>query len=457
MPVTADDLEQEFQEEQNKKAQLKAKSESNFNESSGVLHHCRWVLAGGVTCGLIILLSPVASFRFQHELPMLSEESEESSRKIMPEVQPDAADLADSSEELMAHSILNRDDFGKGGFAQHIDEFLSTASRTPLNPDLCSKMRLAFGSQCPTWKWLNKYHGPEVEQRPAVFVDIGCNKGYSTADFYEHFAPTSGISKKELFKLHSNIGTPKACGVCQDCKDKGRFGKPVANPQAPIVYCIDGSPITHKNTKRVAEILKKDNPQGQGWELLWQAMTNKTGFITYEDCGTESCGIDRGTFSKKVKVPAFSYDDFAESKGIVFADLVKLDVEGEEPLVIQGMHRSLQAHKVGFLAFEIQGYSVKGWFPYFDFRRLVDLLDAYGYDCYVDSAQGGIALLTGCDSARFAQAYSNAKKLPKWYTKMKGVIPQWGNGICGLRANAEIRSILNGMSQPAHPAVPTLE
>ena len=25
----------------------------------------------------------------------------------------------------------------------------------------------------------------------------------------------------------------------------------------------------------------------------------------------------------------------------------------------------------------------------FDFRRIVDLLDAYGYECYIDSAKGG--------------------------------------------------------------------
>merc|ERR1711924_139890 len=127
-----------------------------------------------------------------------------------------------------------------------------------------------------------------------------------------------------------------------------------------------------------------------------------------------------------IEVPAYTYDDFAAKQGIKFADLVKIDTEGEEPLIIQGMHESLRANAVGFLAFEIHGHRLKGWCHHFDVRRIVDLLDAYGYECYIDSAKGGYTLLTGCFDRRFGQSYLNSKERPTWYNQMGGVIPQWG-------------------------------
>merc|ERR1712185_465754 len=100
-------------------------------------------------------------------------------------------------------------------------------------------------------------------------------------------------------------------------------------------------------------------------------------------------------------VPALTYDAFVKVHGIEWADLVKIDTEGEGPLIIQGMHESLKSRRVGFLAFEVHGTG-KGWYRAFDMRRLVDLLDAYGYTCYIDA--GGlnkIMLLTGCLDKRF--------------------------------------------------------
>merc|ERR1712023_215469 len=173
-------------------------------------------------------------------------------------------------------------------------------------------------------------------------------------------------------------------------------------------------------------------------------MTNASGTITYEDCGSEDCGImrpgDKFRAKKKPKkVPAHTYDAFAKSRGIDWADLVKIDTEGEEPLIIQGMHESLKAGRDGFLAFEVHGTG-KGWYRGFDIRRIVDLLDAYGYTCYIDA--GGahkIMLLTGCADKRFEQSYVynlNTAWFPDFYVKLGGVIPQWGNAICGLRAHA---------------------
>lgn len=299
------------------------------------------------------------------------------------------------------------------------------------------------------------YHGPDREKRSAVFVDIGCNKGYSVASFFDQFAPKAGISRKHICKIHQRLGTAKFRGVCGDCDERGRPGSGPGNHN-PHVYCIDGSPYTHNRTKEVKDILA--HPLASEWKLFHQAMTNASGTITYEDCGVEDCGISRaGDTLRKARrsivVPAMTYDSFADAQGISFADLVKIDTEGEEPLIIQGMHESLKAKKVGFLAFEIHGTG-KGWYRAFDMQRIVDLLDAYGYTCYMDAKEGRVALLTGCHGRRYSgtYCYTGAPTAVAWYDKMLGMIPQWGNAICGLRDNKEIKSILEHILLQPIPA-----
>jgi hypothetical protein len=188
-------------------------------------------------------------------------------------------------------------------------------------------------------------------------------------------------------------------------------------------------------------------------------MTNATGTVSYEGCSNEDCGIARpgderrtGKIKNMITVQAFTYDDFAKAQGIEFADLVKIDTEGQEPLIIQGMHETLKAKKVGFLAFEVHGTG-KGWYHAFDMTRLVDLLDAYGYTCYMNAMdKGRIHMLTGCNSRRFSQSYTYDGGRSKWwfppkfYDKIRGVIPQWGNAVCGLRDHAEIKQILQKLN-----------
>lgn len=348
--------------------------------------------------------------------------------------------------------VIDKHNFGNEPFSAKVRDFLETAPRSkPVDDSICKVQKSPWQSFCPSWLWLTMYHAPDKENRPAVFVDIGCNKGYSIASWYEQFAPSSGVNKKAICNIHKSLQTPKYQGVCLDCKEKAKFGN--GGGPAPKAYCIDGSPHTHAKTKQLAKMLQKDMPLAQGWKLFHNAMTNATGSITYEDCSNEDCGVARPGDKQRTKkrwrtVPAMTYDDFAKANSIDFADLVKIDTEGEEPLIIQGMHESLQAKRVGFLAFEVHG-SGKGWYRAFDMARIVDLLDAYGYTCYMDSmAPAKISLLTGCAGPRFTQSYQYYLYTPPFYKEIGGVIPQWGNAICGLRdGNPEIPRILKWMNE----------
>lgn len=62
MPVTADDLEQEFQEEQAKRAKVKAARESEVSESFWVSQWCKRLLIVGMICAVVMLIAPPAAW-----------------------------------------------------------------------------------------------------------------------------------------------------------------------------------------------------------------------------------------------------------------------------------------------------------------------------------------------------------------------------------------------------------
>lgn len=68
MPVTTDDLEAEFQEEQTKKAQVKAAADSKIEDGAWVFRNCKLMFACGVVCVLLILVVPMQPIRFQKDL-----------------------------------------------------------------------------------------------------------------------------------------------------------------------------------------------------------------------------------------------------------------------------------------------------------------------------------------------------------------------------------------------------
>ena len=246
-----------------------------------------------------------------------------------------------------------------------------------------------------SWSWLRSYLAPEQQSRAAVVVDIGCNKGYSSARVFERWQPRASLNQQSLGQAHQKLGTPKFCGVCHDCKQKSlKVPKGAHGTVTPVVHCIDGSPTTLSRTTQAMQLASPTSMAGMHFHNL--AFTNFTGTVQFGDCDAmETCSMHKGT---PVTVKAMKLDAFVVQEALRFIDVLKIDVEGAEPLVLQGAMSTLKSEKVGFVHFEANNDPKDAWKD-FDISWMVATLDDLGYSCFIEAAkQKGrfLVRLTGC-------------------------------------------------------------
>ena len=246
-----------------------------------------------------------------------------------------------------------------------------------------------------SWSWLRSYLAPEQQSRAAVVVDIGCNKGYSSARVFERWQPHALLNQQSLGHAHQKLGTPKFCGACQDCKEEPlRVPEGVHSTVMPVVHCIDGSPRTLSRTKQAMQLASPASMAGMHFHNL--AFTNFTGTVQFGDCDAmETCSMHKGT---PVTVKAMKLDAFVVQEALSFIDVLKIDVEGAEPLVLQGAVSTLKSEKVGFVHFEANSEPKDAWKD-FDISWMVATLDDLGYSCFIEAAKHKgrfLVRLTGC-------------------------------------------------------------
>lgn len=86
------------------------------------------------------------------------------------------------------------------------------------------------------------------------------------------------------------------------------------------------------------------------------ALTNANGRFAFnqeEESMLSSLLLDNGTHQRVIRVSGIRLDDFLTEKGQNRVDVIKLDLEGAEPMAFEGMAASLQSARL--LIFEING------------------------------------------------------------------------------------------------------
>jgi len=79
---------------------------------------------------------------------------------------------------------------------------------------------------------------------------------------------------------------------------------------------------------------------------------------------------------KRIECPVMRGDDFLAQEGIDDVDFLKLDVEGAEHLVLQGLENHLRRERVRFVQFE---YGRVNILTHFLLRDFYQLFESYGY------------------------------------------------------------------------------
>jgi FkbM family methyltransferase len=121
-----------------------------------------------------------------------------------------------------------------------------------------------------------------------------------------------------------------------------------------------------------------------------QAKATLTEMAVGEVAGTAElqAGVDSGTGitlnhrepdpgRTVIEVPQVTLDDHADAMGVDRIDMMKVDVEGHEPFVLQGSECLLTDRRIGAIVCELNDWHLqsKGW----DRQRLIGWMQSHGY------------------------------------------------------------------------------
>ena len=76
-----------------------------------------------------------------------------------------------------------------------------------------------YHSNCPPWAWL---HVLAATSESHTYIDIGCNRGYSSAKIFSVRAPSLKFTADRIHASTVHMeGIPQdhTCGACGDCKE----------------------------------------------------------------------------------------------------------------------------------------------------------------------------------------------------------------------------------------------
>lgn len=264
---------------------------------------------------------------------------------------------------------------------------------------------------CGEKLWMTRFN-ELAEAGDRVVYDIGCNKGYESALFFELFAPGSGMTAGGAYDVHKASGMPLTgdlCGVCGNCKeriDPGN-GVDVLKHKHVHVYCFEPSQLNFVALSTVyAKFQGKMAEHKAHWHLVNTAVGNGTMLVQFpKECGSTLCSL-HSAGTKEGLGAAFmtSVDDFTEAEGLDFIDVLKIDTEGNDPAVLMGATNVLRNKKVGIVYFE---YNYMGMWKTHNLEDIVTNFDSMDYVCYFEGSPT-LTRLTQCwhDSYEF-RGWSN--------------------------------------------------
>lgn len=275
-----------------------------------------------------------------------------------------------------------------------------------------------FYTACGDNAWLDDLN--KLSPRGAkVMLDVGCNKGYSSAKMFGLWAPELGFNPKSIPARRPEVW----CGNCGDCHEeldpaleKGEGGL--------TVYCLEPSQANFAQLVLTRDAFFRNNDPSVQWLTMNLAMSNSTGVARFSrECTSEQCALNVAAARNADLIDTSTVDDFLKKFNISHVDVLKIDTEGFDAAVLTGAMTSIASGRVGVISFE---YHEVGVWKEYRLRHVVEWLSGFGYSCYFDG-KGGLSRLTGC----WDDAYE---------------IYQWSNVVCVPRASpiyqaAERRSL----------------
>jgi FkbM family methyltransferase len=275
-------------------------------------------------------------------------------------------------------------------------------------------------SACPDQVWMKDIHqifetavggGDSNNHDPYLILDIGCNKGYTSADFFDALSPGTNMNPHTLVEAiravakDMNTKFDKDGGVCNDSKKP--LNEDRTTKRRVQIHCFEPSPATYNMLKSVRSKLKisKGSSYGDGveWHIHNLGLHDHDGDMSWHSAcaksvGDELCTIVPEDTEGAIRVPVVTVDKFLRKDDgtLPLVHMLKIDAEGLDPAVLAGSTSLLSQSNAMMVMFEFNpglsekeddphGMWGKGGNPPKKLLEVTTWLDELEYDCYIDT------------------------------------------------------------------------
>ncbi|KAL7530160.1 hypothetical protein ACHAXR_003340 [Thalassiosira sp. AJA248-18] len=279
-------------------------------------------------------------------------------------------------------------------------------------------------SACPDQVWMENIHNTfdvamgdrsDLRSKPYLILDIGCNKGYTSADFFDALSPGTNINPHSLVDAiraiarDMNTKFDRDGGVCNDSNKPLNVDRDTERRSE--VHCFEPSPATYNmlTTARSKLMPRGVNPPGGKamWHMHNKGLHEVNGQMSWHSAcasavGDELCTIVPDGTSGAISVPVVTVDAFLketypeEESLLPLVHMLKIDAEGLDPAVLTGSTSLLSQNRAIMVMFEFNpglsekgdnrhGMWGKGGNPRKKLLEVTTWLDQLGYDCYLDT------------------------------------------------------------------------
>mmetsp|Transcript_15111 Transcript_15111/g.37135 ORF Transcript_15111/g.37135 Transcript_15111/m.37135 type:complete len:360 (-) Transcript_15111:320-1399(-) len=279
---------------------------------------------------------------------------------------------------------------------------------------------------CPSEPWYWDWQ-ESLSAGTFVYVEIGCNKGTDALLNVRAFTADASADI-DNWLAHTNMSKLKpACPY-----DFERWSI-VRNRTARSVrvykhLCIEAA---RENALPAARASKKMKLDVLGLHVLHLAVSSSTvptkAKFPIVPAGKESVGLgtDHSRYGNFYDVEVINVDYLVRQQRLERVDVLKVDTEGNDPLVLIGAVNTLTTLKPSYLQFENHGV---GHWKTFDLKDVIDLLDGMSYTCFWATNSNKLIRITWCWSPYY------------------NLVKRWSNVVCYHRSNASLRGTMEKYS-----------
>lgn len=267
---------------------------------------------------------------------------------------------------------------------------------TPDQSDKIAAQDPIANSNCPNKsKWMPKYVQSARDNKDAVLMWIGCNRGDDLAEAMRIWSRNASYQTGLMEPYYTNFYGHRSCPLDTNENVEHLTVRPVRG------FCVEAMTSTFEAVNQIYNDL--------GWDsavkVIHAAASSTPGIASFprHRAGFEAFGLGSQT-DEGDAVQVVTVDVLSDRYGLKSIDILSIDTEGNDMRVIFGAVRTLP--KVKYLEFEY--HNVNRW-SRSDLQDLIDLLDQFDFDCFWTGNSGQLWRLTGCwhDSYYSQRFWSN--------------------------------------------------